>query len=229
MKVLLVEDDAGVREGLCELVSEQADVRDVGSVEAALLALGAEPFELVLTDLRIGGDRLGGRTILEAARARLAPVAIMSASTPEEVERALAPFHADAVLTKPFQLEEVIDLVEAFLRLRTEAERAGAQRPGAGQWEAAGAAPLQLLRAGGDGPSPGPTWVRLAPGTRCAWPQLGPAQGVLVVDGALELFEPRGPRGQLRGSAQYFYVSADGGCEVATREGCLAVSLPLAL
>jgi len=45
---------------------------------------------------------------------------------------------------------------------------------------------------------------------------------VLVVEGALELGD------QQRGRAQYFYVSADGGCEVATREGCLAVSLPLA-
>ena len=43
-----------------------------------------------------------------------------------------------------------------------------------------------------------------------------------MVDGELAL------NGQSRGRGQYFYVSADGGCEAATREGCLAVSLPLA-
>jgi CheY-like chemotaxis protein len=218
MKVLLVEDDAGVREGLCELVSEQADVRDVASVEAALGALEAEACDLVLADLRIGGERLGGRTVLEAARARFVPVAIMSASVPEEVERALAPFHADAVLTKPFQLEDVIQLVDRFLGLRKAAEQAAAQPPPAERWQAAPDGPLQLLPTA----AAGPTWVRLAPGARMPWPQLGRTQGVLVVDGELEL------DGQSRGRAQYFYVSADGGCEAATREGCLAVSLPLA-
>ena len=220
MKVLLVEDDAGVREGLCELVSEQADVRDVDSVEAALAALQAERFELVLADLRIGGERLGGRTILEAARARWAPVAIMSASVPEEVERALAPLHADAVLTKPFQLEDVIHLVERFLDLRRAVERAAATPPEASRWSAADE-PVLLLPPPPEDTS-GPTWLRFAPGARVRWPALGPCRGVLVVDGALEL------GGQQHGRAQYFYVSADGGGEAATREGCLAVSLPLA-
>lgn len=221
MKVLLVEDDAGVREGLCELVSEQAAVRDVGSVAEALAALRAELYDLVLTDLRIGGDRRGGRTILQAARERLVPVAIMSASVPEEVQRALAPFQADAQLTKPFQLEDVLGLVERFLRLRTETQGAGARPPPpAERWGAAAGQPLQVL--------PGPvSWVRLAPGARGSWPRPGAPQGVLpqgvlVVQGELEL------NGERRGATQYFYVSADGGCEAASREGCLAVSLPLA-
>jgi CheY-like chemotaxis protein len=220
MKVLLVEDDAGVREGLSELVSEQATVHDVGSVPEALAALRAELYDLVLTDLRIGGDRLGGRTILEAARGRLVPVAIMSASVPEEVERTLAPLRPDAQLTKPFQLEDVLGLVERFLALRTRAQQAGEAPPPEGSWEAQGAQ-LEVLRA------PGATWLRLAAGARLPWPQAqahtqgGPC-GVLVVEGVLEL------NGQRRGAAQYFYVPADGGCEAATREGCLAVSLPLA-
>lgn len=215
MKVLLVEDDAGVREGLCELVSEQADVRDVGSVAEALAALRGDLFDLVLTDLRIGGDRLGGRTILEAARGRLVPVAIMSASVPEEVQRALAPFQADAQLTKPFQLEEVLALVERFQRLRADTQGAGTQPPVPERWSGQGGA-VQVLRAGAG------SWIRLAPGARVPWPRQAAPEGVLVVEGELEL------NGQRRGAAQYFYVSADGGCEAASREGCLAVSLPLA-
>ncbi|MBF5040850.1 response regulator [Aggregicoccus sp. 17bor-14] len=215
MKVLLVEDDAGVREGLSELVSEQATVHDVGSVPEALAALRAGVYDLVLTDLRIGGDRLGGRTILEAARGCLVPVAIMSASVPEEVERTLAPLHPDAQLTKPFQLEDVFGLVERFLALRTRAQQAGEATPAASGWEPHGAQ-AQRLR------EPHATWLRLAPGARLPWPTEGHACGVLVVEGELEL------NGQRRGAAQYFYVSADGGCEAATREGCLAVSLPLA-
>jgi DNA-binding response OmpR family regulator len=214
MKVLLVEDDAGVREGLCELVSEQADVRDVGSVAEALAALRSELFDLVLTDLRIGGDRLGGRTILEAARERLVPVAIMSASVPEEVQRALAPFQADAQLTKPFQLDDVLALVERFLRLRTDTQGAGTRPPVPERWGGQGGM-VQVLRAG-EG-----SWIRLAPGARAPWPRQAAPEGVLVVEGELEL------NGERRGADQYFYVSADGGCEAASREGCLAVSLPL--
>ena len=77
MKVLLVEDDTAIREGMTELVSELADARPASSVSEALGMMERELYDLVVTDLRIGGDRDGGRKIVAAARTFLVPVAII--------------------------------------------------------------------------------------------------------------------------------------------------------
>ncbi|MGZ3457160.1 MAG: response regulator, partial [Archangium sp.] len=135
MKVLLVEDDASLREGMVELISEQVEVREAGSVAQALAALREELFSLVVTDLRIGETGEGGRIILEAARKRLQPVAIVSAATSEEVVRVLRPHEPDAVLAKPFQIDDMLTLVECFVGLRRQVERAAAgQAPPEEAW-----------------------------------------------------------------------------------------------
>ena len=139
MKVLLVEDDPSLREGMGEIIAEFVDVRPVASVDSALAALREERFDLVMADLRIAGAATGGRTILEAARRRLQPVAIVSAAEPEEIRQALQPFEADALLAKPFQLNEMTELVERFLSLRDELERLASQRPPEAAWTQAGA------------------------------------------------------------------------------------------
>src|SRR5688500_17184998 len=121
-----VEEDTSLRGGMSERSSAQAEVREAGSVAEALAAMRDELFGLVVTDLRIGEKGEGGRIVLEAARKRLQPVAIVSASTSEEVERVLEPHQPDALLAKPFQIEEMFELVERFLSLRTAVERLAA-------------------------------------------------------------------------------------------------------
>jgi DNA-binding response OmpR family regulator len=214
MKVLLVEDDAGLREGMAELIAEQTPVREAGSVAEALRALGEESFSLVLTDLRIGDSGGGGRIILEAARKRLQPVAIVSASSAEEVVRVLRPHEPDAVLNKPFQIEDMMLLVERFVRLRREVERlaAGAVPPeDAWTTDATG---LRLSQR-----PDGAVWLRLAPGASHRSPA-SRGHAALVVEGSLEV------DGETRGREHYFFLAA-GPRELRTQEGCLAVSLPV--
>jgi CheY-like chemotaxis protein len=215
MKVLLVEDDPSLREGMGELLSELAEVRMVGQVLPALEALEEERFELVITDLRIAGNAQGGRTIVEAAQQRLQPVAIVSAAAAEEMIKLLRPFQADAMLTKPFQLEEMLVLVERFLALRTGVEQQAKQPPEGSGW--AEVSPGVQVAQG-----PGETsWVRMGPGARHAWTPRAGGEGILVVEGELEV------GGERRQAPQYFFLSAGGPREVSTGAGGLAVSLAL--
>ncbi|MGQ0505456.1 MAG: response regulator [Myxococcaceae bacterium] len=112
MNVLLVEDDPGVREGLAEVATEFGTVREASRVSEAFSCLGDETFSLVLTDLCIDGDIVAGRRVAAFARERGARVVLMSASPKADILEALAGWTPDAVLEKPFQLEEIIRLFE---------------------------------------------------------------------------------------------------------------------
>jgi CheY-like chemotaxis protein len=215
MKVLLVEDDASLREGMSELISEQAEVREAGSVAQALAAMREELFGLVVTDLRIGESGQGGRIVLEAARKRLQPVAIVSGTTTEEVGRVLRPHEPDAVLSKPFQIDEMMELVERFLSLRVAVEKLAAGRvPSEEAWTEA-VPGVRVLEE----PS-GPSWVRMAPGVAASRPMGRGPVGVMLLEGAVEV------DGERRVGPQYFFLAA-GPREVRTDVGCLAVSLAL--
>ncbi len=215
MKVLLVEDDASLREGMSELISEQAEVREAGSVAQALAAMREEVFGLVVTDLRIGETGQGGRIVLEAARKRLQPVAVVSASTSEEVGRVLKPHEPDAVLAKPFQIDEMLELVERFQSLRVAVEKLAAGRvPSEEAWEEAMPGVRVFEEPGG------PSWVRMAPGVAASRPMGRGPVGVMLLEGALEV------EGERRVGPQYFFLAA-GPREVRTDVGCLAVSLAL--
>ncbi|WP_224248267.1 response regulator [Hyalangium gracile] len=216
MKVLVAEDDASLREGMSDVLSELADVRPVDSVDSALAALRQERFALVMTDLRLAGPGRGGRAILEAARKRLLPVAIVSAATPEDLQKALAPLEADALLAKPFQLEDMMALVERFLALRGDVERLSAERPPEGGWtEVSEGVRLQAA------PAQGLTWIRLQPGARYDWSHHQGRAGVWVVDGDLEV------DGERRSAPSYLFLSARQPQPVSTEQGCLAVSLAM--
>lgn len=112
MRVLVVDDDPSMREGLADILSPGAEVRTAGSALEASDALALSSFDMVITDLRIGGDYAGGRRVIAAARQHGAVAVLVSGATREEIDRTLGDQRADAVITKPFS----IDTVEALLR-----------------------------------------------------------------------------------------------------------------
>jgi CheY-like chemotaxis protein len=118
-RILLVEDDTGIRETVVEcLASEGYAVDAVANGADALAWLGREPPpDLVVLDLVMpvmNGAELLGRIRADARIADL-PVVLMTAAMPSS---ALPIPKADAVLSKPFELDALLDTVARHARAR---------------------------------------------------------------------------------------------------------------
>ncbi|NPD28458.1 response regulator [Corallococcus exiguus] len=219
MKVLLVEDDPSLREGMGELVSELADVQAVGTLDEALRALAAGRFELVMTDMRIAGGHTDGRGVLEAARRQRHPVAIVSAASTDEVAQVLHPSVPDALLIKPFQVDDIMELVERFLTLKRQVV-AASQAPvdrDSPEWIESSPG----VKCAGAAPDSDRVWMRLAAEAAFPWNRSRSAHGVLLLEGDLEL------DGERYAAPCYLFLSQGASPQVKTRAGALAVCVPL--
>ncbi|UDF36565.1 UNVERIFIED_ORG: response regulator transcription factor [Shinella sp. XGS7] len=123
MRVLVVEDDEGIAQGLSAHLRQQGCAVDLaGSVAAGWHALRAEPFELLLLDLGLpDGD---GAELLQRLRQSAAgklpdpqmPVLIMSARDQSASRIAALDMGADDYVTKPFNAEELAARMRALRR-----------------------------------------------------------------------------------------------------------------
>jgi len=126
-RILVVEDDQTLREGLCEALAGQGYV-----VESATdgwegeTSLAAGGWDLVVLDLMLPGP--GGLELLKGFRVSDAttPVLILTARGDESDKVIGLELGADDYVTKPYGLRELLALVAAHLR-RSQARQA--QRP----------------------------------------------------------------------------------------------------
>lgn len=118
MKMLVVEDHALVRDGLCgalQALGPGVEVTAVEHVEAALDALQGADYDLVTLDLMLPGMR--GQTALPVLRRRFptVPVLVVSAlDDPENIAKALAAGAAGFV-PKAAPVSDLLDAVRAVL------------------------------------------------------------------------------------------------------------------
>ncbi len=114
MRVLLVEDESRFRALLARALRAEgyADVVAHGSVEDALAQLDADAPDVVVTDLRLPGasglDLLGE---IQRRRPGL-PVILMTAFADVETAREALKRHALDYLVKPFEIQELVALLE---------------------------------------------------------------------------------------------------------------------
>ena len=132
-QILVVDDNADMRDYVTKLVSPILQVRAVGDGEAALRAIQEQVPDLILTDVMM--PKLDGfgliKHIRADARTASIPVILLSARAGEEsrVEGIYA--GADDYLIKPFSARELVARVETQLRLsrlRKESENQVRQR-----------------------------------------------------------------------------------------------------
>ncbi len=111
-KVLLVEDDRALREALADTLELGGhDYRAVDCAEAALLAIGQEPFGLVVSDVNMPG--MDGHQLLCAIRERQPQLPVLLMTAFGAVERAVEAMRRGAAdyLVKPFEPRTLLALV----------------------------------------------------------------------------------------------------------------------
>jgi DNA-binding response OmpR family regulator len=115
-KVLIVDDDAAIRL-LCRvnLELEGYGVLEAHSVDQAERALADGQVDLVLLDVHIGPDN--GVTLMRSLRRRghPSPVVLFSGSAQLDSEMRA---EADDVVSKPFRIEELLEVVNRLVRGR---------------------------------------------------------------------------------------------------------------
>ncbi|BAZ31267.1 multi-sensor hybrid histidine kinase [Cylindrospermum sp. NIES-4074] len=125
-RILLVDDNADMRDYVKRLLSQQYEVESVPDGLAALSSARQRVPDLVLTDVMMPG--LDGFGLLQALRAdpqtRKVPIILLSARAGEEAKVEGLEASADDYVIKPFSARELLARVEAALkmaRLRQEA------------------------------------------------------------------------------------------------------------
>ena len=111
--VLIVEDEVCIRDVLVELFDVEGTlVRSAASLASAMSMLASRAFDLIVTDIRLGGQRSGGLQIMAAAGV-LSPDATVIALTafPDDGNRqASLRLGATHFLEKPVALERIAEL-----------------------------------------------------------------------------------------------------------------------
>ena len=111
--VLVVEDEQSIRDILEELFTvETNEVVAVGSLDEARRALGTRVFDLIVTDLRLGGKRDGGLQVMAAAGI-LSPeamVIVLTAYPDDDNRHASLRLGATHFLQKPVDLSTIAGL-----------------------------------------------------------------------------------------------------------------------
>ncbi|MDX5362847.1 MAG: sigma-54 dependent transcriptional regulator, partial [Pseudazoarcus pumilus] len=115
IRLLVVEDDAALRDAVCmtlELAGHHVTGVDGGP--AALQAIEREPFNLVISDLRM--QPMDGLQLLGAIRARLPQMPVLLMTAYGDVEKAVAAMRGGACdfLMKPFEPEALLGHIRRY-------------------------------------------------------------------------------------------------------------------
>ncbi len=120
-RLLVVDDDEGVRENLSELLRLASyEVISASNANEALEKLGTADVDLLLTDFRMPGS--SGLDLISAARSEDPDLQaiLMTAYGDGFTEIESVRRGAIGYVTKPFEADEIIALVEKILALRGE-------------------------------------------------------------------------------------------------------------
>jgi DNA-binding response OmpR family regulator len=125
-RILLVEDEAPIRDGLTTRLSDEGFAVTAASTRAQALDAIREPYDIVVLDRRLPDGE--GLDVLRALRRqdRATPVLVLSARgmTDDRIEGLEE--GADDYVTKPFHLRELVARIRAVLaRAAGGTERAG--------------------------------------------------------------------------------------------------------
>ena len=116
--ILIVDDEKHTREGLRSSLEDSFDVYIAGDIPGALSVLESEHVDLVLTDLRLGGE--DGMTLIDKALGRPHPPVVIMMTAYGGVDTAVEAMKRGAYdfVTKPLNIDRVEILIRRALRSR---------------------------------------------------------------------------------------------------------------
>jgi DNA-binding NtrC family response regulator len=117
--VLIVDDEKHTREGLQQALAENYDVSVASTADEAFNLLDAQPFDIVLTDLRMPGK--SGLKVIDKALALTNRPAVLMMTAYGNIETAVEAMKRGAVdfLTKPVNIERLEVLMQRALKTKT--------------------------------------------------------------------------------------------------------------
>ncbi len=117
--VLIVDDEKHTREGLQQALADSYDVTVAANADEAFNLLDAQPFDVVLTDLRMPGR--SGLKVIDKALALPHRPAVLMMTAYGSVESAVEAMKRGAVdfLTKPVNIERLEVLIQRALKTKT--------------------------------------------------------------------------------------------------------------
>ncbi len=121
--ILIVDDEKPSREGLRQSLEEEFDVYTAGNVDEALTILTADHIDLVLTDLRLGGE--DGMALIEKILHRPRPPICMLMTAYGSIATAVEAMKRGAYdfVTKPINIDELgLKIARAIKGRQTEQE-----------------------------------------------------------------------------------------------------------
>ncbi|MBO2623865.1 sigma-54-dependent Fis family transcriptional regulator [Shewanella algae] len=116
-KILLVEDDAALREALLDtLLLASYECVDVASAEEAITALKGNRFDMVISDVQMEG--IGGMGLLDYLRQQHPQLPILLMTAYATIDNAVSAIKLGAVdyLAKPFAPQVLLNQVSRYLR-----------------------------------------------------------------------------------------------------------------
>ncbi len=116
--ILIIDDEKHTRDGLRRLLEDNYDVYVAADVAGAMAVLEREPIDLLLTDLRLGGD--DGMTLIDRALKMPHPPICIMMTAYGSVDTAVEAMKRGAYdfVTKPLNLDKVEMLIARALRDR---------------------------------------------------------------------------------------------------------------
>ncbi|MBV9209676.1 MAG: response regulator, partial [Acidobacteria bacterium] len=116
--ILVVDDEATIRDILRELLEPQHDYHAAENVAAALTLLQEIPFDLILTDISLPDQ--SGVELLGVVRQIQPPVPVIIISGIDDAgyARGLMQMGAFGYLAKPFYLDEAVSMIERAIESR---------------------------------------------------------------------------------------------------------------